>query len=266
MVSYAHALDSRWRRLVIRTVESVTGGWRIARLYKVAKTYVDCGWDVWDSALDVLRVRIGVASHDVAKIPESGPLLVIANHPFGLVDGVILCHLVAKVRSDYKILLNNVLEQVDEIKPYILPVDFRDSLAARRVNARSAIEAKKLLHKGGVVIIFPSGGISTSARPFGEATDSEWKTFTAKRARVPKTTVLPVYFHGQNSRLFQIVSRFSQTLRYSLLVKEFRNQIGREIAVKIGEPLPPERIAEFPDHGALTRFLRATTYRLKDRV
>ena len=114
-------------------------------------------------------------------------------------------------------------------------------------------------------MIFPAGGIATTKGPLGKATDPEWKLFAAKLIHMSKATVVPIYFHGQNSRIFQIVSQFSLTLRLSLIIHEVKNKIGKTIRVTIGNPIPYQELAQIKGRRQLTHYLREVTYGLPER-
>jgi putative hemolysin len=258
--TYAAGIDSRWKRFFVRGMETVTGGPRLWKLYEEFKKETEP--NVWTRCLQMLQVDLVVHGDPLASFPKAGPVVVVANHPFGVVDGMAICQLVSRVRGDYRILINDVLANIEDIRPYLLPIDFRETKQAVATNLRSRANAKKYLQEGGVVIVFPSGGVSTARRAFGMAEDAEWKPFTAKLIQQTRADVVPIFFHGQNSRIFQWASRVSLTLRLSLLVHEIRNKIRRQIEVTIGERIPAADLEAIPDREDLMRHLRETTYRL----
>jgi putative hemolysin len=171
--------------------------------------------------------------------------------------------LVAQVRADFKVLTHNALYRAAEVQPFVLPIDFAETPAATLTNLRSRASAVELLTAGGCLIVFPSGTVSTAQTPFArEAVDCAWKPFTARAIIQTAATVVPVYFAGQNSRLFQVASHLSETLRLSLLFHEVRNKIGRVVDVRIGAPLPYAQLAPIGDRHALIDHLRRLTYAL----
>jgi putative hemolysin len=180
-------------------------------------------------------------------------------------DGLIVCHIAAITRQRFKILINNALCKEEQIAPYLLPIDFSETEEAVRVNINTKRQALDILRRRGAIIIFPAGGIATTKGPLGKATDLEWKLFAAKLIQMTRATVVPIYFHGQNSRIFQIVSQFSLTLRLSLIIHEVKNKIGKTIRVTIGDPIPYQEIAAIKGRRNLTRYLREVIYRLPDR-
>ena len=263
--SYAADADSKLRRLVIRAIEKATGQPKLHRMYL---DYLENARhrDFWDEAVRRLELTVTFDQARLAQIPREGPVVFVANHPFGVLDGIVICHLVRKVRPDFKVLINSVLYRAPEIRDYMLPIDFAETREALATNLQSRALALKHLQAGGSLIVFPGGTVSTAEKPFGRALDPEWKPFTAKLIQHSDATVVPVFFPGQNSRAFQIVSQFSMTLRLSLLFKEVVDKIGSEIAVAIGKPVPAKKLAGFGDRKALIEHLRDATYALEDQA
>jgi putative hemolysin len=206
---------------------------KIAGLYRST-------WDIptatefWPSALEALNVNIDYHVPDLSNIPKTGPTIIMANHPFGIIDGLILCHFVAQQRSDYSILINSVLCGDPRLDPYFLPINFGTSMAARRVTATSVRSAKQSLLNGGAVMIFPAGGIATTDGIFGPAMDLPWSNLLGKLIDQTRPDIVPVHFTGQNSRLFQLASQVSITLRLSLVIRELRRMIGQSVTCRIG--------------------------------
>ncbi|HEY0105181.1 MAG TPA: lysophospholipid acyltransferase family protein, partial [Rhizomicrobium sp.] len=196
-----------------------------------------------------------------------GPLVVVANHPFGVLDGLIICHIVSRVRKDFRVLTNAVLLRAEEVKTFLLPVDFAETEEALKTNLKTRAEAKNHLMKGGCLVVFPAGGVSTTPTIWHKrATDAEWKNLTARLIAQSKAAVAPVYFAGQNSRLFQLASHISMTLRLSLLFKEVHDRIGSEVHIRLGDVLAYERIAGINDRQSVMDRLKEITYSLGEAV
>jgi putative hemolysin len=247
---------------VVRLIEWATGQPRIRRMYE---RYTKRGRPpelFWQDAIEALELELRLNRRPADGIPADGPLMVVANHPFGVVDGIILCCLVAQVRPDYQIMTHRVLHQAPEVRPRILPVDFSGTDAATRNNLRSRRLARERLDDGGALLVFPGGGVAAAPKTFGRAVDRPWGTLAAKLALATGAAVLPVFFHGQNSRWFQAASHIHQTLRYALLFHEVRNKIGRRIDVTIGDAIAPARLRALGDRNAVTAFLRQATHGL----
>lgn len=260
--TYAQGIESRWKRAFVRSVEAVTGSGKLGRLYDEFRAEDDGISTVWERCVRKLGINLDVRGSMARSLPEEGPVVVVANHPYGVVDGMVICHLVSQFRPDHRILINDVLAGIEDIRPYLLPIDFRETKEAIETNLRSRANAKKYLQQGGVVIVFPAGGVSTARRTFGPAIDAEWKSFTAKLVQQTGADVVPLFFHGQNGRLFQWASRVSLTLRLSLIINETRKRIGKQLRVSIGDRIPHEDLAAIKDREQMMQYLRETTYAL----
>lgn len=244
--TYSHPGQSPFRRALIRTVETLTGQPKLRRLYL---DWATCekhpGEPVFDAALRKLGIRAVVRGGDqhLARVPRKGGLLIVANHPFGVIDGLALGQLGMRLRGNVRILTNSLLCRVPEVDPHLLPVDFSGTAQARRLTAETRRRASELLAQGKVVAIFPAGGVATANRPLrGRAVDSPWHPFVGRLATVPGTTVLPLHVAGQNSRLFQIASHTSYPLRVALIFHETRRRMSRPIEMTIGAPIAAETL------------------------
>ena len=260
--SYATDEYPKLKKLLIRAVEKMTGQPYLKRLYEDHRANLVPGESFWAAALRRLEVTLKYNEDALAGVPQTGALVIVANHPFGVLDGLIISFLASKIRTDFIVLTNAVLDQAEEIRGQLLPIDFAETKEALSTNLRSRSEAKTHLMGGGCLIIFPAGGASTTPRPWSRtATDAEWKNFSARLIMGAKCPVLPVFFAGQNSRLFQIASHISLTLRLSLFFKEVYDKIGSEIHLRIGKPIPYKDLDSL-DRTGLMKFLRGKTYEL----
>lgn len=265
--SYAAPEDPRLKRFIIRLIERMTGQPYLRWLYEDHIENPVPGESFWDSAIRRLELKIVVDEKKLAAWPKTGPLVVVSNHPFGVLDGVVLCHLVSRVRKDFRVLINSVLYRAEEIRPYLLPIDFAETEEALKTNLKSRAEAKANLMAGGCLVIFPAGGVSTTPTVWHKrAIDAEWKTFTARLITQAKSPVAPVYFAGQNSMLFQLASHISMTLRLSLLFKEVHDKIGSEIHVRIGDVVPYDQLQSISDRHQFMDHLKDMTYALGQGV
>jgi putative hemolysin len=261
--SYADPCDPPFKRSVIHLVERLTGQPYLLWLYGeyCRNPPVDVGF--WDAAVRLLELKV---SYDAAKLnawPKKGPLVVVCNHPFGILDGAVACAVVGKVRPDFKVLTNAVICRAEPLRPYLLPVDFSETDEAVKTNIASRNAAKEHVRGGGCLLIFPSGAVSTTPKWWmRRAVDSEWKTFTAGMVAKTHAAVAPLYFAGQNSLPFQLVSHVSLTLRLALLFNEVHNKIGSEVRVGVGDVIGYEELAAFRDRRALMEHLRVATYAL----
>jgi putative hemolysin len=258
--SYASDEVSPVSQRLIRTIEKVSGQPRIKRLYE---NYTKLGRPpemFWEDAVRTLRLQLELNKTPAAALPPSGPVVVIANHPFGVIDGIVLCWLVSQVRSDYKIMTHRILYQAPEVQNFVLPVDFTGTRDAKTNNLESRSKARKMLEDGGVVIVFPGGGVAFARDWRGKAVELEWKSLAATLALSTGADVLPVFFSGQNSRLFQVGAKIHQVLKYSLLFHEVRNKIGATITVTLGKAIPNGELRAMGDCRTITKFLHQTTH------
>jgi len=264
-LTYASSDDPLLKRLVIKSIEFATGRKKLEKLYTQVRAEKPTQDAAWDAVLGKLEVEVQYENEKLARIPKEGSLIIIANHPFGVVDGLIFGHLISKVRKDFKVLVNEVLYREEILRHHLLPIDFRTTKEAMQTNINSRNEALKILKSGGAVAIFPAGGVATAPKPLkGKAEDLEWKKFVLKMIQQSDADVIPLFFHGQNSRLFQLVSHINMNLRLSLLLNEVRNKMGRQIKVEIGKVIPNTILKEFKDRNELLAYLRKKTYELAE--
>jgi putative hemolysin len=263
-LSYTSTDDPLMKRVLISTIEHATGRKRLEGIYSEIKAENPNSSMLWDLLLQKLELFPHYDQQQLAKIPTKGPIIFVANHPFGVVDGVILGYLASKVRSKFCVLVNEVLCREKLLQPYFLPIDFRETRAALQTNIQSRNETLRRLQNGEALAIFPAGGVATSRKIWGEAEDLEWKRFVIKMIWQTKATVVPIFVHGQNSRLFQVASHLSMNLRLSLLLHEVRNKRGRPIYLDIGDPIPFDQLSNIKDRQQLLDHLRQLTLDLKN--
>lgn len=186
----------------------------------------------------------------------------MANHPYGILDGLMLGQLGLSLRNNVHILTNSLLCRVPEIDPHLLPVDFSGTPDARRLTGETRRRATELLAQGKVVAIFPGGAVATANAPLrGRAVDADWHPFVARLALQPGVTTLPLFFQGQNSRLFQIASHVSYPLRVALIFFETRRRMGRTLALTVGQPISADSLRQM-HKSTVAGFLRRQTMTL----
>lgn len=262
-LSYTFADDPFFRRLLISSLEYATGRRLLEKRYNKIRAMVLLPGMIWETVLNSLNIQVQYDAFQLKKIPKDGPLVFIANHPFGVVDGLILGHLVSRVRREFTVLVNEVLCREALFEDHFLPIDFRETKTALLTNIQTRRMALDRLRNGQALAIFPAGGVATAVNPWGKAQDLEWKRFAAKVIQQTGATVVPLFMHGQNSRLFQIASRLNMNLRLGLLLNEVRNKMGRKIRVSIGEPIPFESYSAIRDRQVLLNWLREKTFELE---
>lgn len=262
-ITYAHSAETRGGRAVIRMMENTTGRLRLIRRADGYEKEVAAGRDFWEVMAERYGLTLEVIGGSLSKIPGDGPLIVIANHPYGILDGLMMGHILTRSRSDFRILAHQVFRRAGELNRVILPVSFGKTKAALRQNLETRKAALGYLATGGAVGIFPGGTVSTAARPFSHPMDPGWRAFTARMVAKSNAVVVPVYFDGHTSRLFQIASHLHFTLRMGLLIKEFRKRVDTPVRVVVGEPIGRDILDPLArDSRLMMDFLRKATYEL----
>ena len=262
-ISYAHSAESRGGRAVIRLMENTTGRLSLIRRARGYEQEVAAGRDFFEVMVARYGLSLDIRRGKLGAIPAEGPLIVIANHPYGILDGLMMGHLLQQARGDFRILANSVFRKAREVERIVLPISFEDNRAAQEQNILTRKIALDYLREGGVIGIFPGGTVSTAARPFSKPMDPGWRSFTARMIAKSGARVLPIYFHGHTSRLFQIASHMHVTLRMGLLINEFGKRVDTPVGVSIGDPIDPQQLAPFAQNSkAMMDFLRKATYEL----
>lgn len=266
-LTYSNTFDSAVKRNTIRTIEWLTGKLSIIRMLRTfQKTGPHERRHLWSVALDIMGIELRTPAEQLANIPKTGPVIFVANHPHGLVDGMVIAALVSKVRPDYKILVRSILTGIDETAAsFLIPVPFPHEDDAQKKGIAMRAEAMAMLEAGGSIALFPSGVVASSETLFGPAVEAEWNVFTAKMIRRSGATVVPIFFPGSNSRWYLMADRFSATLRQGLLLHEIVASCGKPQAPVIGAPIPPDEIdARIGDPRAFMAWLRDRTLSLGD--
>ncbi|WP_419911204.1 lysophospholipid acyltransferase family protein [Hoeflea sp.] len=269
-VTYSTPDQPRLQRTTIRAIESLTGKMKLQRLYRQYRDERDLPEyrheSFFDAALRLLEINVRYNEAALARIPSDRPVLFIANHPYGVVDGIILCWLALKVRPDVKVMANSVLCRAPEAKPHVLPIEFSGTAEGNATTITSRRRALDTLLDGGSIAIFPAGGVATASSIFkGPAYDLPWISYTARLVHAARPLIVPIYFAGQNSRMFQIASLLSPTLRLSLYCHETVRRIGKPVDVVIGDPIADNKVAELKPRETLVAELRSRTFALAGR-
>lgn len=265
-ISYASSAQTKGGRALIRILENVTGRLSLIRRAEGYETEVDRGRSFWQVIPERFGLSLDVVGGSLKNIPANGPLILIANHPYGILDGLMMGHLLDAVRGDFRILANSVFKRAEALNRVILPISFDETKEAVKLNLTTRATALKYLSDGGAIGVFPGGTVSTARKPFSKPMDPGWRNFTAKMIAKGDATVVPIFFEGHNSRLFQLASHMHTTLRLGLLIKEFRSRIDEPVRVVIGDPIASTRLAPLKsDPKGMMDFLRRETYALSPR-
>ena len=264
-LSYANTFENPLQRITIQTIELLTARLRILRrIRKFEAQGVPFGQPFWKQALDTMGIKLLTPEEQIARIPKDGPIVVTSNHPHGLVDGMILGELIGQVRTDYKILTRSLLTGVAEIDQFMIPVPFPHEPDALEKNLWMRKQAMDHLKNGGIVAVFPSGSVAASQTMFGPVIEREWTPFTSKMIQRSNAEVLPIFFPGSNSRLYQIANQISATLRQGLLLYEIAHAFNKPQSPVIGHVISRDKISKWSDNPrGFMSWLREETLRLR---
>ena len=266
-LSYATTFDDPWKASMIRVMEALTGKLTILRLIrKFERQGAPTGQAFWRACLDVMGIELTTPVEQLLRIPKEGPVIVVANHPHGMIDGMIFADLIGRVRNDYRILTRSLLTVLDEVAgSYMIPVPFPHDDDAQRKMVEMRSKAMAHLADGGVVALFPSGVVASSDTMFGPVIERDWNVFTAKMIRRSGATVVPMFFPGSNSRTYQIANQISPMLRQGLLLHEVVKCLNRPQGPGVGHPLDKDFVEEMgKDPRGFMVWLREHTMNLKD--
>jgi len=218
-----------------------------------------------ENLLAEMRVGLRVDATDQARIPASGAVVVVANHPYGVLDGAVLTVLLTRVRADVKVLTNYVLGDVPELQRHCIFVDPFQADRSMESNRRALREALAWLQQGGMLAIFPAGEVSHWQMPAAQIADPAWNDTSVRLIRKTGATALPVYFCGHNSMGFQVLGMIHPKLRTAFLLQEFLQQEGKTLEVRVGSGIPAKAVAGIEDDREAIEYLRSRTYLLARR-
>lgn len=218
-----------------------------------------------ETLLNEMRIRLRVNSADQKRIPDSGPVVVVANHPYGVLDGAILTVLLTRVRPDVRILSNFLLDDIPELAQHCIFVDPFQTDRSAELNRRAMREALSWLQDGGALAIFPAGEVSHWQMPPAHIADPAWNDIAVRLIRRSGASALPVYFCGHNGVAFQLLGMIHPKLRTGFLLEQFLQQEGKTIEVRMGSEIPNEELAEIDDDRQAIEYLRWRTYLLGRR-
>ncbi len=216
--------------------------------------------------LRVMNIETAVAESDLARIPKDGRFMAVANHPFGGIEGIVLGAVLGMVRPDVKLMANFLLKLIPDLHEKMIFVDPFDRDVSAKVNLRPIKECVRWMKDGHALGVFPAGAVSHMDLKRGGISDPAWSLTIARLIRMAETPVVPVFFRGNNSLLFQVLGMVHPRLRTGMLAREIVNKRNRTIEVRIGNIIPFKRLAELPDDQALMDYLRLRTYHLRRRA
>ena len=262
-VSYAHSAQSKLGRAIIRCLENATGRSALLSRSPNLRTNVHSIQNLWHSIMEGYGVTIDIMQGELGDIPVDQPFIVVANHPYGILDGLVMGSVLAQSGANFKIIANDIFNKAREISDKILPISFKNTREAISLNLRTRKNAITHLSHGGAIGIFPGGTVSTSSKLFSQPADPAWRSFTAKMIFKSNALVVPIFFDGNTSRIFQLASHLHPNIRAGLLLREFKLRLDKPVRIVIGKPIPRCRMDLFRnDSRKIMDFLRLETYKL----
>ncbi len=262
--SLAPESRSRVRSLLKHAAGRLTGVSQLSRIYDRRMADMQPGHFA-RFAMRELEVDYTVFGSERDTIPKEGPLVIVANHPYGAIEGLILVDLLTSVRPDVKFMANEMLTQFPELERMMIPVDPFGGKDAARKNVRGLHQSIKWLTLGGALVVFPAGTVGHLQLRLRQVTDPAWSPTIARIIRKTKATVQPIFFPGRNNAAFQAAGLLHPRLRTALLPRQLLNKRGRTLMFHVGKPIVPKRTAQFDDDTDLIRYLRFRTFLMSHR-
>lgn len=260
-----HATRDLWADTPLQPFAPLLDKWFSEDLNRICGLMHATDRIVFDDVLEQLAIRYRCAAEDLRRIPGAGPVIVVANHAFGLADPLILGAMLAGVRKDVRFLANSFLESIPQLAHYMIPVNPFGGPEAVRENRKSLRRSIEWLGAGGLLVVFPAGEVASMQLPELGIKDPQWTENVARLMLRTGASAVPIFFHGTNSPIFHLAGLLHPSLRTMLLPHELLNKAGTEIPVSIGKPIRADRLARMPGFRDATDYLRARTYLLEGR-
>lgn len=217
----------------------------------------------FERSIEAMDISWDVSEADLAKIPKEGAVVTVSNHPFGTLEGLVLAGILHRTRPDRKVMANRFLTRFEGADDELFAVDVFGGADATRSNMAVLKDTIRWLRDGHVLGVFPSGEVSRFSVRTQRVADNAWSPMIARIIRKTEATVVPVFFDGSNSIFFHLLGFIHPKLQTILLPRIFMAQAGRKVKVKIGKPIPFERLKGIEDDERLMASLRLRTYMLK---
>jgi putative hemolysin len=239
----------------------------IAKINEVNRLYDKLkdkeGKDFFDSFVRERNLSYVAFEEDLAKVPKTGPFILVSNHPLGAIDGILMCKILTEVRPDFKVMGNFLLEKIKPMEPYVISVNPFENRKEAHSSTSGMRETLKHLQTGGCVGIFPAGEVSNKNNPYGEILDRDWEKPALKLIRMAKVPVVPLYFHAKNSRIFYQLAKLHPSLQTVMLPAEMMNDREKPIRIRIGKPITVKTMDEMETIEELGEFLKRKVYMMK---
>lgn len=251
-------------------IENMKGNNRLNKFYDTVKESNIAPGDFAQKVLAELQVQYEFPADEIQHLQQiKGPLIFVSNHPFGGVEAFIIIHLMGKIRKDYRLMANDLLHKVPELQNalvYLNPTRNMEEDKEIHQNPAAAIQVRKLvnyLNEGGLLGIFPNGESIDQKPLMASYPQQQWNPDIAHLISLTKATVVPIYFHGRSNFMYRLAGFLSAGLRKQLVAHEFLSEKGKKIDIRIGNKIPPNRIAEFKDdYEGINKYIQSKIYLL----
>lgn len=252
--------DNILGKMISCTVMGLLGLNKLNSLYDGLSQYK--GNQVAAKYIELLNIKIEAAQEELANIPKSGPLVFVSNHPTGTLDGLVLIHLLSQVRPDVKFMGNMLLSRLEPLKEFFIEVNPFDSHSAQNVGGIRA--SMDHVRKGGALVIFPAGEISTYKHPFAQIKDKPWSASVLKFIKKLSVSIIPIHITAHNSRMFHLCGMVHPLLRTAMIPHETTNKQDAKVRVRVGSVIQPRRQSEFDTVELFGKYLRTNVYSLSE--
>ena len=240
---------------------------RITKITKVNELYDKLkdkeGKDFFDSFVRERGLKYIVFEEDLAKVPKTGPFILVSNHPLGAIDGILMAKILTEIRPDFKVMGNFLLEKIKPMEPFVISVNPFENRKNLRNSATGMRETLKHLENGGCVGIFPAGEVSNKNNEFNEILDKAWEKPALKLIKMAKVPVIPMYFHAKNSAMFYHLAKLHPDLQTLLLPSEMMMKREKPIRIRIGKQVSVKALEEHDNIEEVGEFLQKKIYILK---
>jgi putative hemolysin len=203
------------------------------------------GIEFVDALIETLELRFEISDEDLKKIPREGSFVTVSNHPYGGIDGILLIKLLANIRPDYKVMANYMLSKIEPMADHFFSVNPFENKASGRNSFSGIKQSLSYLESGKPLGIFPAGEVSTYYPQNSQIADKQWSDSVLKLIKKANVPVIPIYFVGSNSWLFHILGRIHPILRTAKLPSELLNKKGKNIVIRIGNPISVKEQSNF---------------------
>jgi putative hemolysin len=207
----------------------------------------------------VLKIECGLDPGQLASVPQEGPAVLIANHPLGGLEGILLASILKAVRPDYKIFANVMLSFISELRDFFIftnPV-----LKGGRENYDSISQASRWLRDGHLLLVFPAGRVGIYRAEKGYVTDERWDMIALSLGLKANAAFIPLFVGGECSKTFSLMSRFIYPMKLLMLVREFISSFSKRVDFSIGRPVDIQRLQTMRKRHA-NAYLRMRSYLL----